>query len=153
MAYGDRRKELEAQDTAEIAAVLDVIVPDAARFLARLKAQGLTVAKIRDVSAWERHSRIEEDERKAAEAAARVAAKAAALPYSGAIKQCQVGVTSNDRASTYYRCSKKGTAVIAHQERGDGGDGRMVVCGTHVRDRLPSRYSGNSGGGRKQPGA
>ena len=145
MNWSARQKELEAQDAAEIDSALRSLGHNPPIFMGTLKEFGLTVAKIRDVSTYGRHSQIMDGERKAEDQQAREAAKAAAIPYSGAIKRCQADVFSNDRLASFYRCFKKGTLVVRREERKGEGDGRLVVCGTHARDTSSHRHMGSGG--------
>lgn len=88
-----RTKELEAEDaTAARKAVTAALWVSAdgpnetETFLKALDEAGYVVARQGETSAWRRHDRIMDEEEKAEEAAATVARKAAAIPYSGSIK-------------------------------------------------------------------
>jgi hypothetical protein len=117
--------------------------PDAARerIEAALRVHGIHVDE-----SWIARDRRMKVEYAEAEAAKKAAALAQAIPYAGAIRDCQTMVNSSGRGATAYRCQKRARHVVRRDEYGCGKgqhdkmDGRLAVCGTHARDREAIRY-------------
>lgn len=71
---------------------------------------------------------------------------ALAIPYAGAIKDCQASVMSTGRGGSFYRCSKQARFVVRRKERPGSnpadprGDGRLAVCRIHASDSTSNRY-------------
>lgn len=93
------------------------------------------------VSDWDSNKYRKEQEKKAAQQRVGTARE-----YHGAIKQCQVGLTTRDRASIHYRCERN-ARFVSRDTHGKP----MVVCGLHIKEDRPYRYMGKDW--PKTPGA
>jgi 23S rRNA maturation mini-RNase III len=91
------------------------------------------------------------------EAAAKVrvesqaASLANAIPYAGAIKDCQASVYSGGRGATFSRCRKNARFVVRRKDDFSGhrdrpketNDDRLAVCRVHAAGGLSHRYHGH----------
>ena len=90
----------------------------------------------------------ERDYDKQRDAAAKAARLAAATPYKGAIKDCQVSVYhSEGRWGTFRRCAKRARFVVSRSRYVDGpvapnaeGKDRIAVCHIHAAETTTHRY-------------
>lgn len=95
--------------------------------------------------------RREREKREAAEARKREAEAqlAAAVPYAGAIRECQVSVLEPGRGVRFHRCGRRPIYVVRRTEPGvreteRASDGRIAVCRQHAGDPTSSRFVSHS---------